>query len=116
MPGPAATFAPLLGSGAIVRVFGLTVLGFASAFTIVAYLGPIINRLTGVTGAGVGALQAFIGVGHSLVSPSVESLQIARSSGLARWRLSHSWPSISALTRGPSVFLQRRSCSPSSLA
>jgi MFS transporter, DHA1 family, inner membrane transport protein len=62
MPGPAATFAPLLPSGAIVGFFGLTVLGFASAFTIVAYLGPIIDRLTGVTGAGVSALQAFIGV------------------------------------------------------
>jgi hypothetical protein len=42
MPGPAATFAPLRRSGAIVGFFGVTVLGFASAFTIVAYLGPII--------------------------------------------------------------------------
>lgn len=66
MPGPAATFDPLLRGRAIVRVFGLTVLGFASAFTIVADLGPIINRLTGVTGAGVGALQAFIDVGSFL--------------------------------------------------
>lgn len=63
LPGPRAAFAPLLRNGAIIRVFSLTVLGFAAAFTIVAYLGPIINRLTGVTGAGVGALQAFIGIG-----------------------------------------------------
>ena len=66
LPGPRAAFAPLFRSGAIVRVFGLTVLGFASAFTIVSYLGPIINRLTGVTGGGVGALQVFIGIGSFL--------------------------------------------------
>lgn len=63
LPGPRAALAPLLQSSAILRVFGLTVLGFAAAFTVVAYLGPIINRLTGVTGAGVGVLQAFIGIG-----------------------------------------------------
>jgi DHA1 family inner membrane transport protein len=66
LPGPRAAFAPLFRSGAILRVFGLTVLGFSSAFTIAAYLGPIINRLTGITGAGVGALQVFIGVGSFL--------------------------------------------------
>ena len=63
LPGPRAAFAPLLRNSAILRVFGLTILGFAAAFTIVAYLGPIINRLTGVSGAGVGVLQAFIGIG-----------------------------------------------------
>ena len=66
VPGPRAAFAPLFRSGAILRVFGLTVLGFASAFTIVSYLGPIINSLTGMTGAGVGALQVFIGIGSLL--------------------------------------------------
>jgi predicted MFS family arabinose efflux permease len=63
LAGPRAAFAPLLRDSAVLRVFGLTVLGFAAAFTVVAYLGPIINRLTGVTGAGVGILQAFIGIG-----------------------------------------------------
>lgn len=63
LPGPRGVFTPLLRNGPIVRVFSLTVLGFAAAFTIVSFLGPIINRLTGVTGAGVGALQAFIGIG-----------------------------------------------------
>lgn len=66
VPGPRAAFAPLFRDSAIRRVFGLTVLGFAAAFTIVSYLGPIINSLTGVTGAGVGALQFFIGVGSLL--------------------------------------------------
>lgn len=66
LPGPRAAFGPLFRSGAILRVFGLTVLGFSSAFTIVAYLGPIINHLTGIAGAGVGALQVFIGVGSFL--------------------------------------------------
>jgi DHA1 family inner membrane transport protein len=63
LPGPRAAVAPLLRNRAILRVFGITVLGFAAAFTIVAYLGPIINRLTGVTGSGVSVLQAFIGIG-----------------------------------------------------
>jgi DHA1 family inner membrane transport protein len=63
IPGPRAAFAPLLRNSAILRVFGLTVLGFAAAFTVVAHFGPIINRLTGVSGAGVGVLQAFIGIG-----------------------------------------------------
>jgi len=66
VPGPRAAFAPLFRSSAILQVFGLTVLGFAAAFTIVSYLGPIINSLTGVTGAGVGGLQVFIGVGSLL--------------------------------------------------
>lgn len=77
LPGPRAAFAPLLRNGAILRVFGLTVLGFAAAFTIVAYLGPIINRLTGVSGAGVGVLQAFIGVG-SLVGLAAGGLAADR--------------------------------------
>jgi DHA1 family inner membrane transport protein len=62
-PGPRAAIAPLFHNGAIIRVFALTALGFAAAFTIVAYLGPIINHLTGLTGAAVGPLQAFIGIG-----------------------------------------------------
>lgn len=62
-PGPRAALAPLFRDAAILRTFTLTILGFAAAFTIVAYLGPIINRLTGLTGAAVGPLQACIGVG-----------------------------------------------------
>jgi predicted MFS family arabinose efflux permease len=63
LPGPRAAIVPLLRNRAILRVFGLTTIGFAAAFTVVAYLGPVINRLTGVTGAGVGLLQVFIGIG-----------------------------------------------------
>ncbi len=66
VPGPSAAFTSLLKSGAIIRVFGLIVVGFAAAFTVVSYLGPIINSLTGMTGAGVGALQVFIGIGSLL--------------------------------------------------
>lgn len=62
-PGPRAALAPLLRNSAILRVFALTILGFSAAFTIVAYLGPIINQLTGLTGASVGPLQACIGLG-----------------------------------------------------
>jgi hypothetical protein len=39
-------------------VFGLTILGFAAAFTIAFYLGPIINR---VTGAGAGGVRCRAG-------------------------------------------------------
>lgn len=62
-PGPRTSIAPLFRNVAILQVFGLTLLGFAAAFNIISYLGPIVNRLTGATGAGVGALQAFIGLG-----------------------------------------------------
>jgi MFS transporter, DHA1 family, inner membrane transport protein len=75
--GPRPAIAPLLRNSAILRVFGLTVLAFAAAFTIVAYLGPIINQLTGVTGAGVGVLQAFIGIG-SLVGLAAGGLAADR--------------------------------------
>ncbi|MBU2607315.1 MAG: MFS transporter [Alphaproteobacteria bacterium] len=41
----------------------LTLTGFASTFTVVAYYGPVVTAITGITGAGVGAMQAFVGVG-----------------------------------------------------
>ena len=60
--GP-ARISTVLGNRAILHVLMLTLLGFWATFTIVAFLGPIITDTTGATGAGVGALQAFIGLG-----------------------------------------------------
>ncbi|WP_284178060.1 MFS transporter [Rhabdaerophilum sp. SD176] len=56
----------ILQSPEVIQVFALTTLAFAAAFTIVAFLGPIIHAVTGLKGAGIGALQAFIGVGSFL--------------------------------------------------
>ncbi len=41
----------------------LTLLGFAATFTTIAYIGPIVTAISGLTGSGIGAIQAMIGVG-----------------------------------------------------
>lgn len=41
----------------------LTMIGFAATFTVIAYIGPVAARIAGIEGAGVGGLQALIGVG-----------------------------------------------------
>jgi MFS transporter, DHA1 family, inner membrane transport protein len=47
----------------IVRGLTLTLIGFAAAFTIVAYIGPLATAIAGLGGSGIGAVQALIGVG-----------------------------------------------------
>jgi DHA1 family inner membrane transport protein len=42
---------------------GLSVMGFAATFTVIAYVGPVVTAIAGLTGAGVGAMQALIGAG-----------------------------------------------------
>jgi DHA1 family inner membrane transport protein len=44
----------------------LSMAGFAATFTIVAYVGPVVTAISGLTGSGVGAMQALIGVGSIL--------------------------------------------------
>ena len=61
--GPTAKIGTVLRDMAILQVLLLTLVGFWATFTVVALLGPIISETTGATGAGVGALQAFIGLG-----------------------------------------------------
>ena len=61
--GPVARIATVLRDKAILQVLLLTLFGFWATFTVVAFLGPIITDTTGATGAGVGVLQAFIGLG-----------------------------------------------------
>lgn len=43
-----------------------TVLGFMATFSTVAYMGPVISRVTGLTGSAIGALQLFVGFGAVL--------------------------------------------------
>ena len=45
------------------RLMSLTLLSFTAIFAAIAYVGPIVTRLTGATGGAVGGFQALIGVG-----------------------------------------------------
>jgi predicted MFS family arabinose efflux permease len=61
--GPRPQVTDITGNRALLRLFTLTLLGFAATFTVVSFIGPVVTRTTGATGAGVGALQIFIGLG-----------------------------------------------------
>jgi predicted MFS family arabinose efflux permease len=41
----------------------LTVVGFSATFATIAYVGPVVTRVAGLSGSGIGAMQALIGVG-----------------------------------------------------
>jgi MFS transporter, DHA1 family, inner membrane transport protein len=66
MPGGArsgsASFAAAL-QPAVAGPLALTLVGFAATFTTIAYLGPVVTAISGLTGSGIGAMQALIGVG-----------------------------------------------------
>lgn len=47
----------------LIQPLALTLLGFTATFTVVSFIGPVITATTGETGAGVGRLQVFIGLG-----------------------------------------------------
>lgn len=49
--------------GDILAVLGTSFLAFAGLFCIAAYIGPIVTATTGMSGAGIGAVQVFIGLG-----------------------------------------------------
>ena len=44
----------------------LTMAGFAATFSAVAFVGPLVTAISGLTGSGIGAMQALIGVGSIL--------------------------------------------------
>ncbi len=48
---------------AIAVPLALTMTGFAATFTAIAYVGPIVTEISGLSGSGIGAMQALIGVG-----------------------------------------------------
>ena len=69
LPAPDMPRPPLpatLRRPGVLPVLGLTFLGFAATFCVVAYLGPVVNAATGLSGAAVGPFQAGIGVGSLL--------------------------------------------------
>lgn len=47
----------------VLAPLSITAGSFLSLFTVVAYIGPVVTRTTGLEGAGVGAMQAFVGIG-----------------------------------------------------
>ena len=61
--GPRPTFGDITGNAALLHVLSLTLISFAATFTVVSFIGPVVTRTTGATGAGVGVLQMFIGLG-----------------------------------------------------
>ncbi|MGK7867612.1 MFS transporter [Falsiroseomonas sp. E2-1-a20] len=64
-PGPRVAFRPraVLGAPAVAPALALTLVGFMATFCVTAYLGPLLGALVGFSGAGVGAMQALIGLG-----------------------------------------------------
>lgn len=44
----------------------LTLIGFAATFTTIAYVGPVVARIAGLSGSGIGAMQMLIGFGSIL--------------------------------------------------
>jgi DHA1 family inner membrane transport protein len=63
LAGPRTQISDITGNRALLRVLSLTLMAFAATFTVVSFIGPVVTRTTGATGAGVGALQIFIGLG-----------------------------------------------------
>jgi DHA1 family inner membrane transport protein len=66
MPGGARTSFASFGvtfDPAVARPLALTLIGFAATFTTIAYIGPVVTAISGLTGSGIGAMQALIGVG-----------------------------------------------------
>ncbi len=65
MPGPRVTFRPgiVLGAPGVASSLALTLTGFAATFCVTAYFGPLLGALLGFSGAGVGAMQALVGIG-----------------------------------------------------
>jgi DHA1 family inner membrane transport protein len=63
LEGVRPKFADVFNNTSVMRVLALTLLGFSATFTVVSFVGPVITATTGLSGAGVGALQAFIGLG-----------------------------------------------------
>ena len=62
MPPPGRAFATVL-RWPLTGLLALTFINFAATFTTVAYIGPIVTTLTGLTGGGIGAVQMCVGVG-----------------------------------------------------
>ncbi|MCR9126365.1 MAG: MFS transporter [Rhodobacteraceae bacterium] len=64
-PPPPGAFARVL-RWPMTGLFLLTGLGFAATFSSTGYVGPVITRLTGFTGTGIGVVQMLVGLGSIL--------------------------------------------------
>jgi MFS transporter, DHA1 family, inner membrane transport protein len=60
----------------------LTFLGFAATFSAVAYVGPLVTRISGLDGTGVGLMQMMIGLG-SIVGVVAGARAADRANGTA---------------------------------
>jgi predicted MFS family arabinose efflux permease len=90
LPTVAAVTAPTGGLPALRRpgvpaTLGLTVLGFAAVFCFAAFVGPGVNRVTGLAGAWVGVMQAMVGVGALVGVPAGAWLADRAGMASARW-------------------------------
>jgi len=61
-PPPPNAFRRVLTSGGA-PILAVTLLSFTATFTTVAYVGPVVTRLTGLTGGSIGGLQTLVGIG-----------------------------------------------------
>lgn len=52
-----------LTAAPVMAHLAMTLVGFAAAFTVVAYIAPLATAIAGLSGSGIGAVQALIGVG-----------------------------------------------------
>jgi DHA1 family inner membrane transport protein len=59
--GPAVAL--LFRNHFVMQTWALTTIALTSAFVILPFLGPILQKLTGLQAAGIGGLQVFVGLG-----------------------------------------------------
>jgi DHA1 family inner membrane transport protein len=52
--------------GPVLVLLASSLLAFTATFAVVAYIGPVVTAATGLTGSGIGAMQAFVGLGSIL--------------------------------------------------
>jgi predicted MFS family arabinose efflux permease len=104
--GPRPQISDITGNRGLLHVFSLTLLGFAATFTVVSFIGPVVTRTTGATGAGVGALQIFIGLG-SIAGLALGGILSDRGKGRSAQLIAFSvmalslaayWPALAAPT------------------
>ena len=64
IPGEASGLAGLsaLRRPGLLAAYALTFSAFAAVFAVAAYIGPAVNRVSGLSGAGVGLVQALVGL------------------------------------------------------
>ena len=66
VPGPRPSPGALLRLPPVRAAFATNFLAFVGSFCVVAFTGPLVNEVTGLSGAAVGPFQACIGVGSLL--------------------------------------------------